>query len=143
MNKSIVIPPLSNERTVATNHEIEDGRYFYHPQVMFSQVSGCPQGGVCLIAGWDTHLPGTRGRHPPGPEVDTPGSETDTPLARHPSPWQTTPLWADNLPGQTLPGQTPPGRYPLGRHPRAQCMLGDTVDKRAVCIPLECILVLD
>ena len=43
---------------------------------------------------------------------------------------------------------TPLGRHPLrqtpvyaGIHPPAQCMLGDTVNKRAVRIPLECILV--
>ena len=42
--------------------------------------------------------------------------------------------------GYTPPstGQTPPL---LGRHPPAQCMLGDTVNKRVVRIPLECILV--
>ena len=62
-------------------------------------------------------------------------------------------------PGQTPPGQTPPGRHPpgqcmLGYIPPAQCMLGwdthtpslpsacsDTVNKRAVRIPLQCILV--
>ena len=47
---------------------------------------------------------------------------------------------------------TPLDRHPLVRHPPAQCMLGythplrsacwDTVNKRAVLIPLECILVL-
>ena len=78
---------------------------YYHPQTKFakdicSQVSVCPCGekGVC-----HTHPPGTRGRHPLGPEADTP--RTDTPR-------QTLP------PGQTPPGQTPPrADTPLGRHP--------------------------
>ena len=37
---------------------------------------------------------------------------------------------------------TPPGQTPLGADiPPAQCMLGDTGNKRAVRILLECILV--
>ena len=39
------------------------------------------------------------------------------------------------------PEQTPPGADPPGADPPAQCMLGDTVNKRAVCILLECNLV--
>ena len=82
---------------------------------MFSQMSVCPQGGVCPIACWDT------------------------------------PPWAGTPPGKVPPGQTlPPGQV----QPPAQCMLGytpppahsacwDTVNKQAVCIPLECILVRD
>ena len=45
-----------------------------------------------------------------------------------------------------VPGQVPPGRYtPSGQvhTPPEQCMLGDTGNKRAVRILLECILVLD
>ena len=62
----------------------------YRPQkkftkVMFSQVSVCPQGGICPIACWDT-----------------------------PPPWADTPV-------------------------RSVCW--DMVNKRAVRIPLECILV--
>ena len=53
---------------------------------MFSQVSVSPQEDVFPIASMDTP-PRTRGRHPPGPEVDTS-------LGRHP-------------PGQTTPRQTP------------------------------------
>ena len=49
-----------------------------------------------------------------------PGSEADTPR-------QTPPPWADNPPGQTTPL-------------RSACW--DTVNKRAVRMPLECILVL-
>ena len=61
----------------------------------------------------------------------------------HPSPW------AGTL-GQVLPGQVPPGQvtpwagtpHPqAGITPREQCMLGDTGNKRAVRILLECILV--
>ena len=42
-----------------------------------------------------------------------------------------------------LPEQAPPGtRHPPGAGtPSVQCMLGDTVNKRAVCILLECNLV--
>ena len=101
-------------------------RTFYRPQtkfamVMFSQMSVCPEGGVCHFLG----------RHPPGRH--TPWA--DTPLVRH----------------------SPLVRHPPGRHPPAQCMLAytpcpahagihplpsacwDTVNKRAVRIPLECI----
>ena len=94
---------------------------YYHPQtkfakVMFSQVSVCPQGGggFCPIACWDIP-PGTRGRHPPG---------------RHP-------------PEQTPPWETPPGPEAdtlPGRHPLCSACW-DMVNKRAVHIPLECILV--
>ena len=50
--------------------------------------------------------------------------------------------WDTPLPNQTHPPeQTLPGDDPPGRHPLAQCMLGDTGNKRAVCILLECILV--
>ena len=46
-------------------------------------------------------------------------------------------------PGRYPPGQVhPPGRYtPWQVHPREQCMLGDTGNKRAVRILLDCILV--
>ena len=50
------------------------------------------------------------------------------------------PLGADTPPGQTPPlEQTPHGQSPP---PRAQCMQGDTGNKRAVRILLECILVI-
>ena len=82
---------------------------------MFSQVSCLPMGGgVCY----------------------TPTRQTlpyiDTPLGRHPQ--------ADT-PQQTPPGQTSPwADTPLGRHPHG--VLWDMVNKQAVRIPLECILVL-
>ena len=98
-------------------------KYFYRPQtkcakVIFLHLSvshsvhrGC---GVCLSACWDT----PPGRHPPHPQgADTlPGADTpQEQISVPPSPWE----------------QTPP----------AQCMLGDTGNKRAVRILLECILV--
>ena len=43
--------------------------------------------------------------------------------------------WADTIPGRHPPGQTPPGQIP----PSSACW--DTVHKRAVRIPLECILI--
>ena len=76
---------------------------FYRPQtkfakVMFSQVSVCPQRGVCPIAYWDTlppgqTPPGTRGRQPPPqtrdrrpqePEADTPPGLTPPPTGNLP-----------------------------------------------------------
>ena len=68
---------------------------------MFSQVSVCPQGGVCLWS-WGVCLPLPPGRRP---------------LCRHPR--------------QTPPGRHPLGRHPscpvhAGIHPPAQCMLGYT-----------------
>ena len=70
--------------------------------------------GVCLSACWDSKPPGA---DPPG--ADTP--QEQTPLEQTP-PGTDTPAQAD----------TPPP---------AQCMLGDTANKWAVRILLECILV--
>ena len=120
---------------------------FYRPQtkfakVMFSQVSVCPQGGVCPIACWDTplwqvHLLGRYtplGRHPLGrytPGQTPPGRYTHlgTPPDRY-TPWAGTPLgmhtprqvpsWTDTPLGRHPPGQVHPC---LVRHPY-QCMLG-------------------
>ena len=93
--------PIHCSRTSNEDHYLV--KICYCPQtkftkVMFSQVSVCPQGGVC---------------HTPTAWVDIPW--VDTPLGRHPS------------------GQTPPGRHPPGWH--------HLVNKRAVLIPLVCILV--
>ena len=98
---------------------------FYRPQikfakVMFSQVS-VHSGGVSVSGPWG-YLLHLLGRHP----MDTPSRQTPPrqtpPLGRHPS-------------GKTN-GQTPPGRHPP---PGSACW--NTVNKRAVHIPLECILV--
>ena len=112
--------------------------------------TGWGEGGVCPIACWDTP-PGTRRRHPPGPEADTPWA--DTPLGQ-PPPGQTPPPQDQR---QTPPGRTPPcpgpetdtlqrQTPPLGKHPQADPLRSawwDTVNKRAVRIPLECILVVE
>ena len=70
------------------------------------------------------------GYHPLG--ADTPQEQpppgADTPRSRHP-------LGADTPQEQTPPTSS---KHP----PSVQCMLGDTVNKRAVCILLECNLVL-
>ena len=84
-------------------------------------------------------------KHPP-PGADTPAAQCMlgcTPLGKHPQ--------ADTPPGADTPGS----RHPLGADtpqvdipwadtslPPAQCMLGDTGNKRVVRILLECILVL-
>ena len=83
------------------------------PKVMFSLVSVCPWGG-----GLHTHSPGAPpGQAPPGqaPPWADPPPKGGSPRAGTPSPW-------------------------AGTHLRSACW--DTVNKRAVRIPLECILVL-
>ena len=66
---------------------------------MFSQVSVCPQGGVCPIACWDTHPLGQV--YPP---AGTP-------------PGRFTPRQV-HLQAGTPPGRYTPGRYPPGQvHP--------------------------
>ena len=107
---------------------------------------GWGEGGACPIACWDTppartHLPG---------QVHHPGRYTP----RCTLPWQVHPP-ARTHPGQVhppnryTPGQVhPPGRYTPGQvhlpgrytsYPHSACW--DTVNKRAVRIPLECNLV--
>ena len=82
--------------------------------------------------------------------ADPPGADPPSrhpPGSRHP-PWgeQNLLLGADTSPeADTSREQTPPrSRHsPGSRHclPPVQCMLGDTGNKRVVCILLECILV--
>ena len=89
---------------------------FLHVSVILST------GGVCPITCWDTHNP-----PPPGPEAGTPQTR-----GRHPPPGPeagTPPPGADTRPG------------PEAGNPTVQCMLGDTGNKRAVRILLECNLV--
>ena len=96
------------------------------------------------------HIPGQTppgrhpmGRHPPGrhPQADTP---------RQTSPLADTPR--QTPPGQTPQADTPWADTPLARHPPPHPVHAgiytllpstcwDTVNKRAVRIPLECILV--
>ena len=89
----------------------------YRPQTKFAKVIFLQlsvilfTGGVCLSACWDT--------------TTTPGTQDQTPLplSRHPR------------------DQSPPPTQEQAPPPTAQCMLGDTVNRRAVCILLECNLV--
>ena len=74
--------------------------------------------GVCVC-----HTP--PGRHPP--------------LGRHP-PWADTPQ-GRHPPAQCMLGYTPPAQYMLGYTPPLCSACWDTVNKRAVRILLECILV--
>ena len=89
---------------------------------MFSQVSVCPQGAVSapLHAGihtpWQVHPPC---RYTP-PGRYTPGQV---------HPWQVQP-----------PGRYTPCRYTPSRYTPRRSACWDTVNKRAVRIPLECIL---
>ena len=80
-------------------------------------------GGVCLSACWDTHPP-WQGRPPP---PRGPSWQGKPPWQGSPPPWQGRPPWQGDPP-------CPPGKA----DPPAQCMLGETVNKRAVCILLEC-----
>ena len=60
------------------------------------------------------------------------------PRTRHPPPGADTPAWSRHPSGTSHPlGPATPGTDTL----LVQCMLGDTVNKRAVCILLECNLV--
>ena len=87
MDKQDLSPKVGNGVFTARNEV--GARLCFYTRLLF-----CSQGGVCPIACWDTHPPGTRGRSPPR-------------------------------------AGTPP----------AQCMLGDTGNKRAIRILLECNLV--
>ena len=89
------------------------GQYYVFTHVCDS-VHGGAGGSVPLHAGLHPSL-GTRGRHPP---------DQASPSSRHP---------------QTR--HTPRTRHPLAAAPPAQCMLGDTANKRVVRILLECNLV--
>ena len=97
-------------------------------------------GDVCPNACWDTPL----GRHPP----------RQTPARQTPS-GQTPPPWADIFLGRNPPPRACWDRHPLpsacwmhiprpmhaGIHTPLRSGCWDTVNKRAVRIPLECILV--
>ena len=87
----------------------EGATYYYRPQtkfekVMFSQVSVCPQGGVCPIACWDAH---PQDKTPPDqtpPRADPPPGSRQTPpeqalpKCRHPPPEHTPPPRVDTTP---------------------------------------------
>ena len=81
-------------------------------------------GWVCLSACWDITLT---------PEGDTP--EKQTPRKQSPSQKQAPHLkQAPPTPWKQAPDPQPPA---WKQAPPAQCMLGDTVNKREVCILLE------
>ena len=68
------------------------------------------------------------------PREQSPPLEDQTPPEHTPPPWEDqTPLGADLSGG--------PGNPPPPEQTPPQCMLGDTVNKWAVCILLECNLV--
>ena len=96
--------------------------------------------GVCLSARWDTPqnqaLPFPRTRDPP-PQDQAPHQTRYPPRTRHP-PRPGTPQ--SRHPQDQAPPQTKNPSGP-GTPPQEQCMLGDTVNERAVCILLECNLV--
>ena len=70
--------------------------------------------------------------------LSTGGTWAGTPPGKYP-PWAGTPPWPGTPQAGTPWAGTPPW---AGTQPREQCMLGDMGNKRAVCILLECILVL-
>ena len=126
----------------------------YRPQTKFAKVmflhlsvilftGGClPQ---CMLGYTPSGADTPWSRHPPGadiPSQQTPLEQTPTPEQTPPgadTPEQTPPTpWEQTLPlSRHPPEQTPP----RSRHPPAYCILGDTGNKRAVRILLECILV--
>ena len=86
--------------------------------------------------------------HPPGRYTPREVHPTGIPPGRY-TPQAGTPSGQytpqAGIPRQVHPpGQVPPGQVPprAGTHPSAQCMLGDTGNKRAVRILLECNLVI-
>ena len=99
----------------------------YRPQTKFAKVVFLHlsvilfSGGVCLSACLGYTPPGSR--HPPREQIPP------TPMSRHP-PEQTPPSGSRHPPGADTP-------------PPEQCMLGDTGNKRAVYILLECRLVIN
>ena len=122
------------------------------------------RGEVCLSACWDTNFPSRHSQtkhlqsRPPGTRHPLPGADTPTPWAWHPPARhpQTRHPQTRHPPGLGIPLDQAPGgclsacwdtttqtRHPArpGTPPLAQCILGDTVNKRAVCILPECNLV--
>ena len=110
-----------------------------------------PQAGTSPLGRYtprQVHLPGRNTPqgwvHPPcrytHPSKYTP-RQVHPPWGRYTPPGRYIPPWCRYTPRQVHPtlAGTPPGRY---TPPQEQCMLGDTGNKRAVRILLECILVL-
>ena len=112
-------------------NEVCEGYVFTRVCHSVHMGGGLPQ---CMLC-WDTIPPGpgtTLGAdHPPGADPPT----RHPPWTRQP-PGPCTPL--DQAPP---PRSRPPQAPPWDQAPPTQCMLGDTVNKQVVCIPLECNLV--
>ena len=123
------------------------GMIFHHPQtkfakVMFLQVSVCPQRGAIpaqvhpLLAGTPQARTTPLDRY--SPQAGTPPGQVHPHWQVHPQAG-TLPPPDSYTPGQVHP---PPGRYtPPGRYPTSHSACWDTVNKQAVRIPRECILV--
>ena len=92
----------------------------------YTCLSFCPHGGVCLSA----CCAGIS--YPPD---QAPPWEQTTPQEQ--TPPNQAPPWTRHHP----PGADHPRHPPWDQAPPTQCMLGDTVNKQVVCIPLECNLV--
>ena len=120
--------------------QVHPPRSRYTPQTRYTPGPGILPPG--RYTPWQIHPlgPGTppRTRYPPWTRY-TPWDQVHppagTPLAGTP-PGRCTP--SRYTPTGTPPADTTPSRYT----PREQCMLGDTGNKRAVRILLECILVI-
>ena len=112
--------------------------YFYRPQRSWGKVMFLHVSVILFTGGSASVLAGIP--HPPRDQAPPPGADTlwsrppwrpprsRSPRTRH--PWSRPPRTR----------HPSPSRHPL---PPEQCMLGDTVNKRAVCILLECNLVSD
>ena len=75
-------------------------------------------------------------------EQTPPPRAADHPLEQ--TPPEQTPRLEQTPPGADHPrADTPPSRHPPEQTPPVQCMLGDTGNKRAIRILLECVLVVN
>ena len=112
---------------------------YYRPQTKFAKIMFLHLSVSHSVYGGGRCLPQCMLRYT-APKADT-SLGADTPQEQTPSGADT--LWSRPLPGaDTLLSRHPPKQTPpLSRHPPVQCMLGDTGNKRAVRILLECILV--
>ena len=111
---------FNQESTIFTIPQRSWGKViFLHVSViLFTGVGGLPQ---CILGYHPLE------QTPPSPRADT--SPEQTPAGRRHPP-------------RTDPPQEQKPPSPLSRlHPREQCMLGDTGNKRAASILLECVLV--
>ena len=99
-------------------------KFYYHPQRSWGNIMFLHMSVILFMGGRGGLSHCMLGYTPPL------GPEAGTPQTRHP-PVADTPR----------PGTPPRTRHPLAAAPPAQCMLGDTANKRVVRILLECNLV--